>query len=457
MPGVHKPPPSPLVRLDSVGSPIRSGAELADSGWAAGVGLGLGVSVGVDGGQHVRGPGRMLVTVSHATGRTAYEASAPSHTEPTAAVSAGHVHDVVVVGGGAAGLSAAVTLARSLRDVVVVDAGEPRNAASAGAHNLLGREGISPADLLTAGRAEAVRYGARLVDGRAVAAHRPGTDDAEDAAAHPHTAHIATGTLSGLASDPGVVAVDLEDGTTLRARRLVLATGLVDELPDVPGVPELWGGSVLHCPYCHGWEVRGQRIAVLGTGPGSVHQALLMRQLSPHVTLLRHIMPDPGDEAWEELAAIGVDVVAGRVTHLDTGPDPTAPALRAVVLEGGRELAVDAVAVAPRFVARAELYEQLGGTVEEHPLGGTRIPTGTMGATEVPGVWVAGNATDLAALVGAAAAAGVAAGAGVNADLAHEDAHRAVRAARVRTCDAGRTGPAGQPTTAAGEHPGPNR
>ncbi|HET6628079.1 MAG TPA: NAD(P)/FAD-dependent oxidoreductase, partial [Nocardioidaceae bacterium] len=245
--------------------------------------------------------------------------------------------DVVIVGGGSAGLSAAVTLARSLRTVIVVDAGEPRNARSDGAHNVLAREGISPHELLAAGRREAEQYGAEILHGRAVAVRRH--DDTFE--------------------------VDLADGDTVRSRRLLLATGLADELPDVPGVWELWGRSVLHCPYCHGWEVRGRRIGVLGTSPNSVHQALLFRQLSDDVTLFTHTMPDPGDETWEQLEALGIRVVNGVAQRLrDQEGD-----LRAVVLAGEDEYPVDAVVVAPRFIARAELFEQLGGTLTEHPLG----------------------------------------------------------------------------------------
>lgn len=307
-------------------------------------------------------------------------------TEPT--------HDVAVIGGGPAGLSAAVALARSLRSVVVVDAGEPRNAPAAGAHNVLARDGISPLELLAAGRREAEHYGVEIRHDRAVAA-RPGD----------------------------AIEVHLAGGETVRVRRLLLATGLVDELPDVPGVRELWGRSVLHCAYCHGWEVRGQRIGVLGSSALSVHQALLFRQLSDDVTLFVHAMPDPGGEAWEQLAALGVRVVRGEVRRLRGQGD----AVQAVVLDDGSELGVDAVTVAPRFLARADLYEQLGGTLAEHPLG-RFIETGQMGRTGIPGVWAAGNVSDLGAMIEAATGAGVATAAAINADLVAEDAAAAVRA-----------------------------
>jgi thioredoxin reductase (NADPH) len=303
------------------------------------------------------------------------------------------INDVVIVGGGAAGLSAAVTLARSLRSVVVIDAGEPRNAPAEGVHNLLAREGINPLDLVSAGRKEAERYGAVIRHTAATAVHR--TDDG--------------------------FTVDLADGASVTARRLLLATGLVDELPDLPGVREFWGTSALHCPYCHGWEVRGTRIGVLATSPNSVHQALLFRQLSEQVTFFRHRMPDPGAEMREQFAALGIRVVEGEVSHL-RGEDGT---LKAVVLEGGNEHPVDAVTVAPRFVARADLFEQLGGSLTENPMG-EFIESDLTGQTAVPGVWAAGNSRDLGATVAASAAAGVAAGGAINANLIAEDAAAAV-------------------------------
>jgi thioredoxin reductase len=300
-----------------------------------------------------------------------------------------HIQDVVIIGGGAAGLSAAVALGRSLRSVVVVDAGEPRNAPAAGAHNLLGQEGIAPLELLAKGRREAESYGAEIRSGRAVGARR---------------------------TDHGF-EVDLEDGETVRARRMLLATGLVDVLPEVPGVREFWGSSVLHCPYCHGWEVRGRRIGVLGTSPMSLHQTLLFRQLSDDVTLFLHTMDEPGREELAQLDALRVRVVPGTVQRLGA----VNGVLRAVVLEDGTEYGVDAVVVAPRFAARAELYEQLGGSLTQDPKG-AYIETDQMSRTKVDGVWAAGNASVLHAMVGASAAAGVFAGAAINADLVAEDA-----------------------------------
>ncbi|MCD2096432.1 NAD(P)/FAD-dependent oxidoreductase [Rhodococcus rhodochrous] len=308
-------------------------------------------------------------------------------------------YDVVVIGGGSAGLSAATALARSRRSVLVVDAGEPRNAPAAAAHNVIGHEGIAPTELLALGRKEATGYGAEILSARAESARR---------------------------SDTGF-EIGLSGGTTVQARRLILATGLVDELPDLPGVRELWGKSVLHCPYCHGWEVRDRRIGVISSGPMSVHQTLLFRQLSDDVTFFTHSAPALEAEARDQLEARDVRIVDGTVAELRADGEE----VRAVVLEDGTEVEVDAVVVAPRFVARADLYEQLGGTVTDHPVG-TLIETDPTGKTALPGVWAAGNSADLSAVVVVAAGAGVMTGAAVNADLIAEETAAAVeeRAAR---------------------------
>jgi thioredoxin reductase len=316
----------------------------------------------------------------------------PDTTIPT------HV-DALIVGGGAAGLAAAVALARSLRSVLVVDAGHPRNAPADGAHNLLGREGISPLDLLRLGRDEARGYGAHIVEGTVTSVTRSSVD-----------------------GDVGFVARTAA-GDEITARRLLLAGGLVDELPDIPGMAERWGRDVLHCPYCHGYEVRGARIGILGTGPMAMHQTLLFSQLSDHITVIDQGMPTPSADERAQLAALGIEVVAGPVVRLDS----TDGRLRGAVLGDGREIGLDALVVGPRMVARDGLYESLGGTLQENPMG-TVIPTEFGGRTPVDGVFAAGNAADLVAQIGASAAAGVQAGALINADLIQADVRRRVLA-----------------------------
>ncbi|MFD8964766.1 NAD(P)/FAD-dependent oxidoreductase [Streptomyces sp. NPDC059568] len=311
--------------------------------------------------------------------------------------------DVVVVGGGAAGLSGALTLARARRSVLVIDAGLPRNAPASHVHTYLAREGTPPSRLLATGREEVTGYGGEIAEGSAVAAER-------------------------LAD--GGFRVALADGSAVTARKLLVTTGLVDELPPVPGLAERWGREVLHCPYCHGWEVRDQPIGVLATGPMAVHQALLWRQWSEDVTLFRHTAPEFEDEEYERLAARGVAVVDGEVSGLEI----TDGRLTGVILAGGRVFSRRALAVAARFTARADFLAGLGLEAVEQEMGGqtigSRIVSGPSGTTEIPGVWVAGNVTELTETVIGSAAAGVRAAAAINADLIAEETREAVAARR---------------------------
>ena len=306
-------------------------------------------------------------------------------------------YDVVVIGGGAAGLNGALQLARSRRSVLVVDAGQPRNRPAHAVHGLLGHDGLPPAQLLARGRDEVRGYGGEVVTG-AVAAVRGDLD-------------------SGF-------TVALADGRAVRARRLLVTSGLVDELPDIPGLRERWGRDVVHCPYCHGWEVRDQAIGVLASGPRSVHQALLFRQLSDDVVYFRRGTA-LGDAEAAQFAARGIRVVDGEVSALVIADDR----LAGVRLADGSVIPRQAVAVGARMAARAGFLADLGLKPSEHPSGmGVHIPADPAGRTEVPGVWAAGNVTDLFAQVGASAAGGALAGAVINADLVEEETRRAVEA-----------------------------
>ena len=309
-------------------------------------------------------------------------------------------YDVVVAGGGAAGLSGALTLVRARRRVAVIDAGSPRNAPAAGVHNFLSRDGMNPLALLDQGRAEVRGYGG----------------------------HVISGQVTDLGHDDDGFTVTLADGRATRARRLLVTTGLVDELPDVPGLRERWGRDVVHCPYCHGWEIRDQAIGVLGTGPMSVHQALLFRQWSPAITYFPHTTEGPSAEQAEQLAARGITVVPGEVAAVEITDDR----LTGVRLRDGSVTAVQALAVASRMVARGDLLAGLGLKPAEHPSGmGEYIAADPTGRTEVPGVWVAGNVADISAAVPGAVGSGALAGAHLNADLVAEETAQAVAAARV--------------------------
>jgi thioredoxin reductase len=307
-------------------------------------------------------------------------------------------YDVVVIGGGAAGLNGALMLARSRRSVVVIDSGAPRNAPADGVHGLLGHDGVPPATLLERGRAEVRHYGGQ----------------------------IARGEVVGASSLDDEFAVTLADGRAVTARRLLVTTGLVDELPDIAGLRERWGRDVLHCPYCHGWEVRDMPIGVLANNPKSVHQAMLFRQLTDDVTYFAHTMP-PTEQEREELAARNIRLIHGTVTALEISDDR----LTGVRLADDSVVARAVLAVAPRMVGRAGFLGDLGLRAVPHPAGiGEHILVDAAGHTEVVGVWAAGNVTDLSAQVGASAAAGALAGAQINADLVAEEIRDAVTAHR---------------------------
>jgi len=309
-------------------------------------------------------------------------------------------YDVVVVGGGAAGLTGALVLARARRRVLVVDAGAPRNAPAGRVHNVLGHEGVTPRGLVDTGRREVEGFGGEVRDGRVTTVDRDGD----------------------------AFRVDLADGTAVRARRVLVATGLTDHLPDVPGAAALWGTGVLHCPYCHGWEVRDRAIGVLGAGVQSAVQALIWRQWSDDVVLFTHTGAPVTPEHRALLDARGVRVVDGEVARLDA-VDGT---LTAVRLATGDVVARDALAVAPRFVANADVLAALGvepvDQVVHGAVRGTHVPADPTGLTAVPGVWVAGNAADVTAQVVVAAAQATAAATAINVDLVLEDARRALRA-----------------------------
>jgi thioredoxin reductase len=295
-------------------------------------------------------------------------------------------YDVVVVGGGAAGLSAALVLLRARRTVVLVDAGAPRNAPAGHMHGLLSRDGMPPHELLATGRSEVFSYGGRLIDD----------------------------TVVGI--EPGF-QVRLANASQLRSRRILVATGLRDELPDIPGVWERWGRDLLHCPYCHGYEVRDQPLGVLGGAPEAVQHALLVRQWSPDVILFPHTGA-PTSEQRELLSARGIRIVEGTVARLVSDNDQ----LQGVELRGGSVIPRTAVFVRPRFVPNADLLTGLGCEVDEHGW----VIHDPVGRTSVAGVWVAGNAADPRAQVISAAGQGLAAAIALNADLVDEDVERAL-------------------------------
>lgn len=305
--------------------------------------------------------------------------------------------DVAVVGGSAAGLAAALQLVRQRRSVIVVDAGDPRNAPADHMHGYLGHEGVPPAELTAIGRDEVRSYGGEVVPGRAVDVSR--TED-------------------------GRFRVALVGGHSIVARRVLAATGLVDELPDIDGLARHWGRDVIHCPFCHGYEVRDRRIVQIVTHPMGLHPTTLLRQLSARLTVVVHDDVDVEGGELERLRAGGIEVARGAVRRVIDG----AAGVAGVELVDGRRLDADTVVVGPRFRARAEAFASIGVAVSAHPSGlGDVVSVDAAGATNVAGIYAAGNVTDPSQQVLHAAAHGSRVGAMISFDLADADLDAASR------------------------------
>jgi thioredoxin reductase len=289
--------------------------------------------------------------------------------------------DVLIVGGSYAGLSAALQLARARRRVLVIDAGRRRNRFASTSHGFLGRDGVDPAAIV----AEAV---AQL-------------------RAYPTVAwHAGSATAAARLGDGFAVTTD--DGARHVGRRLVLATGVEDVLPDVPGLAERWGRTVFHCPYCHGYELGGAAVGVLATGPMSVHQAFMLPDWGPTTFFTNQAVTlDP--ESRDRLARRGVVVEEVPVVRLE-GEDSVH-----VLLKDGRTLDVAGVFTASR-VRPGPLVAQLGCATEEGPLG-PFATTDLMKETTVRGVFACGDVGRAMTNIALAVADGAMAGAGAHASL----------------------------------------
>ena len=295
-------------------------------------------------------------------------------------------YDVIVIGGSFAGLSAALQLARARRRVLLVDAGRPRNRFAHASHGFLGHDGQAPASLIQHARAQILSYPtAEYIDGEATEARER----------------------------DGELEVALASGAIHHARRLILATGVVDELPDLPGLRERWGATVLHCPYCHGFEVASRRLGVLANGPTAVHQALLLPDWSEEVTLFTNALVTPDDAQMAALEARGVRVETEPVTAL-LGD---APHIDGVRLRDGRVVALDALFTASRTRQASPLAEQIGCAFDDGPFGPV-IRTGERKETTVPGVFAAGDAARPTHNATWASSDGVTAGIGAHQSLA---------------------------------------
>jgi thioredoxin reductase len=281
------------------------------------------------------------------------------------------VLDVIVIGGSYAGIAASLQLARARRRILVIDAGVRRNRNASHSHGFVGQDGVDPAAIAAKGRSEVVAYPtAKWLEARAESAQR---------------------TERGFA----VTA----NGERYEAERLVLALGVVDELPDIPGIGDRWGRSVFHCPYCHGYELDQGKIGVLATGPASVHQAMMLPDWGPTTYFTRGIDPTP--EEREALLRRGVTIEAGAVAGIDD--------VATVRLEDGRALPFAGIFLVPTIRIAGSFASDLGLELEDGMFGAI-IKTDPMKQTSVPGVFAAGDAALVPGSVSFAVADGARAG-----------------------------------------------
>ncbi len=295
--------------------------------------------------------------------------------------------DVIIVGGSVAGLSAALVLGRARRTVVMLDSQQPRNAQSPGVHNFLSRDGILPAELRQIGRDQLKPY--------------PSVEVRFATAEHAQ------------AIDGGFV-VKLDDGSELRSRKLLIASGVIDELPLIEGMAELWGSSVFHCPYCHGWEVRDQPLAVLVSDADRLfHVATLLQNWSSDLVVCTNGEAQLSPEQRQILAKlnlpiredrlVGIEQANGQLTHL--------------IFDQGEPLARSGLLIGVPQRQRSQLPAQLGCEVSDNPQMPNLIKVQMLGQTSVPGVYAAGDATAGMQQAINAAAGGAMAGAGINHEL----------------------------------------
>ncbi|TBR36094.1 MULTISPECIES: NAD(P)/FAD-dependent oxidoreductase [Dyella] len=264
------------------------------------------------------------------------------------------MHDVIVIGGSYAGMAAALQLVRARRSIHIVDAGQRRNRFAAHSHGFLGQDGVDPAEIWATARRQLEAYPTlRWTEGRVVAA----------------------------SGDKDHFEVTLGNGDVLSGRRLLFATGVADQLPPVPGMAERWGRSVFHCPYCHGYELHQGRIAVIATGPNSIHQAQLLPEWG-QVTFFTNGSITLDDDARQSLAERSVQIEETRIDRLDGEAD--------IVLTDGRVLSFVGMFTAPACAPASKVPEAMGCELMETPMG-IQIRTNDAKQTSLPGVYACGD------------------------------------------------------------------
>ncbi|MEP7729857.1 NAD(P)/FAD-dependent oxidoreductase [Marinomonas primoryensis] len=295
--------------------------------------------------------------------------------------------DVIIIGGSFAGLSAAMQLVRGQRKVTVIDAGEPRNRFADQSHGFFGLDGASPLAIQQETYRQLLKY---------------------------PTASIVEGKASAVEKSAAGFNVTLEDGSTLHSKKLILATGLRDELPNIPGLKERWGATVIHCPYCHGYEVRNQPLGVIASSVLSAHQAGMIPDWGP-TTYFTQGLYEPDDEQRAFLMKRGVTIESTPVLEVLGRP----PKISSVYLADGRTIYIAALFVAPKTHMSSPFAEQLGCEFEEGPLG-LVIKTDDFQQTSVKGLFAAGDVSNPMQNATLASASGVMAGVGAHKSLMHD-------------------------------------
>jgi thioredoxin reductase len=297
------------------------------------------------------------------------------------------LQDVIVIGGSFAGLSAAMQLVRGQRKVTVIDAGQPRNRFAAQSHGFFGLDGVSPLKIRQEASRQLLKY---------------------------PTVTIIEGKASVVTKTTTEFSVTLDNGNQLHSKKLILATGLRDELPSIPGIKERWGVSVIHCPYCHGYEFRNQPLGVIATGPMSTHQAGMIPDWGP-TTYFTQGLYEPDEEQHAFLTKRGVTIESTPVLEILGRP----PVISSVYLADGRTINVNALFVGPKTHMASPFAEQLGCEFEEGPMG-LVIKINEMKETSVKGVFAAGDVSNPMQNATFASASGVMAGVGAHFSLMHD-------------------------------------
>jgi thioredoxin reductase len=313
--------------------------------------------------------------------------------------------DTIIVGGGPAGLSAALLLGRSLKSVLVIDSGKPRNAVSHGANGFLSRDGIAPSELLQIGREQLAKYDSvKFYSGKVI--------DAQ------HLNSSATGT----GRDGFEVTID--NGERFTARKLLLATGVKDILPDIDGFTELWGTGVFHCPYCHGWEVRDKSLAIYGKGATGVEQAMMLTGWSRDLILFSD-GDELNDEQRQKLVRWGIEICEEKIVGLEREN----AALTGIVLANGKIIPRDGMFLHPKLQQHSDLAKKIGCDFADNSFGiftnifteNSFIRVGEDKQTSVPGLYAVGDTSSLLSQLTVVAAAGVAAAVSINRALIAEN------------------------------------